>query len=818
MATLPGHLFQAYRQYKSDTGTIAGWLAETSTNCGYEPENKRPDQKAPPRLRGKAPSRRPKVTVPADLSESFTRAVTARRWCTEWFSSHTLNRDSDNRHSHFTGVLEASFRSLLSLIDTPKVAPREQRSARQKSPEVEVESSTNIFEHLTVEDTLEDSAESGLDPSQAAQSGPPRPLPYAVIEQDKEGIMDDFLFAIYCYLTDLHELQEYLKGLWKSYKEGASELLVVSLITNTAIDLVRMSEYELEFNIKRPEEYPIAKFPTWTLPAVLYFQLVPEDSDLSVQEVVMPWSCPPLQYVNFTKKEEFTFWTIYSLFKTFVPPNAADRRRHGAFRILDLENMFREGGEDPKYVRLAAFLPEICSVASASERSFAEDEFTRGFRHLITKYEILIWFTFAAQVFMDIQSMLAETLQESYHDIQEVVGQAVEAHQIYCSYVEALPNNIKRSKHHEPLCKAIRNTYNLVLEDRIGKMQAERASASLKNSAVKLKGTDYFLGSHPLRCGLIKYDLYLQRHWRGLLIANASADIVCMAHLYAACRLLRPESAPWPDMELLIARQTREHLFIGGQPKTLAESEVKFRLFLGQPPQALAKNRRTSHIPWNPKKARVLKNQSIISEAFLERMCGYNEKADPSTASLQKTLMDPTFWQRLPLKKEHIDNAIPDNQTKGVPYTAIETCERMRLALTNDMADFCFDWLSMQRTCEVIMRALGMATDANHPGFETAQTAPQARGLSVLFEASLAEELHPHVPQADLATKRDLLPLLSRTNDLIQSVVRRGDGDKEIQKLRIISKGTDYGCYLWELKELALLYGGEEHVPKDLCT
>jgi hypothetical protein len=47
---------------------------------------------------------------------------------------------------------------------------------------------------------------------------------------------------------------------------------MASLLTNTAIELVRRSEHELDLTIERPKKYPASSFPAWTFPGIFIFE------------------------------------------------------------------------------------------------------------------------------------------------------------------------------------------------------------------------------------------------------------------------------------------------------------------------------------------------------------------------------------------------------------------------------------------------------------------------------------------------------------------------------------------------------------------
>jgi hypothetical protein len=60
-----------------------------------------------------------------------------------------------------------------------------------------------------------------------------------------EDDTDDLYFMIYCFFKDWNSMREYLQERWCDYEEGILSLSAVSVITNTACELLQRSEKEL---------------------------------------------------------------------------------------------------------------------------------------------------------------------------------------------------------------------------------------------------------------------------------------------------------------------------------------------------------------------------------------------------------------------------------------------------------------------------------------------------------------------------------------------------------------------------------------------
>jgi hypothetical protein len=80
------------------------------------------------------------------------------------------------------------------------------------------------------------------------------------------------------------------------------------------------------------------------------------------------------------------------------------------------------------------------------------------------------------------------------------------------------------------------------------------------------------LKHHPIRCGLLKYEVEMQLQWNALEIEKLGADVLYLGWLYVVgSRILYPDAPKWPDMEYVVHGQG-ERLFFGESPNTLQEA------------------------------------------------------------------------------------------------------------------------------------------------------------------------------------------------------------------------------------------------------
>ena len=114
---------------------------------------------------------------------------------------------------------------------------------------------TNAYGKLEIEDI----DEAALEALPSAQPSDTETATTAPTEYKIEDEGNEWVFAFHCLWDDLHRIQHYPSTLWTTYKEGEIDLSTVSVVTNTAIDLVRRAEDDFNSaNLKLPPGFDMA--------------------------------------------------------------------------------------------------------------------------------------------------------------------------------------------------------------------------------------------------------------------------------------------------------------------------------------------------------------------------------------------------------------------------------------------------------------------------------------------------------------------------------------------------------------------------------
>jgi hypothetical protein len=270
---LPNFFFVTYRRYKTDTHAIVKWLAKQAAADGYsfqsttqdEPSNsdngvtasssktaskkkKKGKAKASPsnenqtfstqdlvKLTDWIATRRPPITVPSWIINFLRSVIAGRKRCASWFQTNATSEKVKNRtHSHFIQILE----DVLT-----KLSPKSMADSKTKPAQSDVDSVTNSFDILSVEDSEADISPP-VDEFLPATVQQNREPTYK-LEMEVEDNSEEVYFAFFCFFEDLNNLREFISNLWRDYQQGKVDLVTASLTTNMAFDLVRRAEADL---------------------------------------------------------------------------------------------------------------------------------------------------------------------------------------------------------------------------------------------------------------------------------------------------------------------------------------------------------------------------------------------------------------------------------------------------------------------------------------------------------------------------------------------------------------------------------------------
>ncbi|RMZ68978.1 Ank-repeat mbp1 [Pyrenophora seminiperda CCB06] len=659
-----------------------------------------------------------KILFPASVDAIFDRVISSRR---EVHKKHTelpkQKRDlkKDRTHEYFTSIIERAYTKL-----KPYVTEKSRRgNGKPVAPGDGGPSNAameNSFAGLKVDDSPDLAEMVTFGATEDATDDLPD-MPPAQVDMEEEEIENEFHFQILMLLNELHNILQIVVKLWGAYRDGNIDVVVPSLTTNIAIDMVRQAEADFDELVIRPKKYPVATYPAWTIPAVAYHCQLAEFDKNPLEELVKP---DMFHHHGILQRkstegpagtEDIFFQSVFCGIKfhlqrliaapeSIQEPNIAAMKAHHPWWP---KLMFRTIGLMHQY-----------QVALTTWKDFTvcrHDEISLGVQYMVeTPSKIPLWATFGIQLFLDIQTTLG--LKQS-QPFEEICKEVKIWKTRFDGGKDADGQYLADGKQREEFIKLIHENLGLAVEcdrfeiynlhDSSGVKSTSDTTTAGFGTPCKREGS-YFLKRHPIRCGLMKHHLYsrvLELRFHG---SQAQIkEMTWLAHLYIAGRLIEPDLPRWPDMEFAIHRQGLVHLFDEqGLPTTLTQCESKLKK---------ANSFVSSNTPrerWRPDHARLFKNPRLLGDILADQL--EDNTSEGIYRALRRFVCDPTNQARLYGQY----NTSPETAQTSPPFQLQnEPCFSALLRdfgnywLRGDVIDLFFDWTRFTRTsCEELIPSI----------------------------------------------------------------------------------------------------------------
>ena len=465
---------------------------------------------------------------------------------------------------------------------------------------------TNAYGQLEIEDIDDDAFEAMPSVTIPASKDAPREKNAGTVKYEVEDDGDEWTFAIHCLWGDLLEIQHYLKGLWLIYSEGKVDLATVSVVTNTAIDLVRRAEEDFNnAKLKLPEPYTWPKFRDLQHPCELYFM------EACIRDGVGP-TMPTRECVvpleAYDQVEE-SFLHVYRLLKgedkkgkkkgtipitrpgwmgTYDP--ALDRSRASAKRLSE-----QDGG---LLMDMIVTLGPYSRIANTPN----DDELLKGVTEHLHGEDPPLWFVFAGQMFLDIHSVLKTKGEQPFKDLCDYALDARRTLRGYDKFFEKHGQTAWQTEqsdrwvqevHVEIESWALNDKILQIFNDRMSVREQMQQNKRFGSKKVRAWKENEILKLHPLLCGMWKYCFQLQMQTEGIRLVNETM-MMAAVHLYNAlqkCGYIA-EDCLWVDAEYLLDIHADANTFLGDRPQTIEDCTRRLAISQGISPTTFARGRR----------------------------------------------------------------------------------------------------------------------------------------------------------------------------------------------------------------------------------
>lgn len=723
-----------------------------------------------------AASTKPLVKVPSSFAVVLNRAISVRR-------SHgaqaekSASESSANSHNYFIGILEH-----VQQVLRPRMAGDKGDTSSEN-----IQNVTNKFEGLDVQE-----------PSEAFLQAPDLPMPTSTtgrtVEVNYEAErMQDFeeaTFALTLLLTDFSELRNVISNAWEAYKIGASDIVSASIMTNSAFDLARRAEEDVQ--------HLFDKFGGTELLINRFYMAYCKRRGQDPESKERPGNELNFRVYDIAESVYLPTFTLLNSFSNMVQPDMLLPYKAGHFGTYDKtkhrsEKTAREKFTDDKVILCEVLSDFLTMHRSTAQRPF-EDEFTRGLRKMFDTHELPLWLALAGQVFLDIFHTLGDEVERGYEEYERyaiLTETSINANLIFHSnlQIETWPRENNRA--FVELLQFIHLTTISDPSQRLLKKYNYNTGEPFK-----------VLKWHPILSGLATFYLKAKYQDVSLIFQGAWGSIMYTAHLYNALRSEKLLESNWIDMSMVM--HWHDEIFVGERPKNPKDYLKRFCLSMGYSARAFARNRRhKDRVPTSKNGPKGINAISNVSRTFVERYCYGSEQTNFTESDLEK-LLAQGVWEE-DSDSEGEDAIISMSRTRkdtnkkrwepSRPLTAPEVLNALRNTIQSEAIEMSFDYLALHRICWSLLRSINEECEDDLRKYfgagcvETETQLPFIVGY-IFMAAANTDSLGSKLTKDEEAIKSKLL---MRSGEVLKSsTIDSGHGSTVINSLRALGYAIQF--------------------------
>ncbi|KAF3939210.1 hypothetical protein ABW19_dt0206851 [Dactylella cylindrospora] len=685
---LPKNYKSSYWSYKVDTVSIAEWLARTAEKHGYPVDSLA--KPTGPRLKGRARKeakarvlkeyvisiadfvklaefivsvKDPVVSVPAQFFHLLEEVIIRRQKVNDVCFAATADDANRARHHHFVVQLQR-VRDILG--------PRR----RQTSNIPDDDAFIKIWR-----DQLQDPGIKKLQEQ------------YKVAGSDDQ---EERYLASYFLIMDTIYIRGYLKSLWSCYKQGLIDIMVVSTVTNTAVDLVRRIEEEFDQNFPTHGNYEEK--------IAFYFSAESHTIGVDPDERV-PGDPFNIELYDAADKVMLPCFSMIEAFSRMwlerEPGNFPDLKK-GYFGEYKSENNRTNMSNRDRFTEdktvLGEILPDLFLLAER-EPDFADDEVTKAAR-LVSQQKYPFWAVFAFQMLLDINYQLRESLFLPFHDLRQQVDsikRTIDKHSTF---------------HNNPNTRNLFNIYNGAfgyVKKFIHHVAEDDVISRLTNGS-----TEAFrlLKRHPLRCGILILAIRgeLQRH--SINFTNSSGAIIQTCDLYKFLSKKGLLRRHWTDLELVV--RLHSHVIEFAKPLLTAIGDHFRRVPVSQGDPATSPTaRQRENITQIPSATIEMEQLLPVSNIFIGQLWHKRDKLMLTPQNINDIIIKefPPLAETIPDQRPdrvflYANIGVKDTESlwkKWGNITPLQFLGNIATSMETEVSVLLFDYLEAHRNCWKIL-------------------------------------------------------------------------------------------------------------------
>ncbi|CAD6911055.1 unnamed protein product [Tilletia controversa] len=760
-----------------------------------------------------------KVEVPDHLMHRLYRCIKLRMRTLQRFLG---NPDwSTFTHEHFLNVL----REVGSILHEAREKTKTDSASKEGR-------AANRFASLDVLDKCEDDIDADIDdeePTRPSGSAAPSAAAQAAKAQfDLKQSIDEAIMSAFAFFVDLMEMREYISTLWKKFRAGTADLMVTSITTQLAMEMLRRPHDELLDRIlplfdELRGEYVACDNSL----EVMLVHLLNTTCGQQIQDYKPQTSLPSYKNV---KENDITTQTafeaflipIYQVLKRVVQDpskfpypyliddgvdTSVGSEASPFLKWRQLENLLYNSYAD--YLILFRY---FTGTLKEGLQFFTEaDEMANTLYESIQLGRPTLVACFAAQIFIDINFILGDD--------------TVRAHVELKAGAEQMLKVLKDRKEREP-----KRGWKLENED--WKFEMRRLDAMLKiysnpdldvttvcSLGVGLSigiepetpvGRRMLMPRSPMMCGMVLIRLRLFYHELGRSHSDMWYAIPHVIHLYHACwnfGTWDPSTYPlWADLVVVLNNHDKDAMFGGKEPQTAMDALIGLLKVERYPASVLQAVRRgDTSLPAirTSRKIRrtseglvitLLMDQSSILELMKSKYLRSLAVTPVDISNFEDLLVDLAFKAE---KEERMGMTLPGpprpprQRSKVRDRSPKKLLETLQNTLISDGSKWRFDYFSMNLRCIEVIRTVQQALHDDlkelfGSRFLDDPDSTLAHVVRMVLRDAAEDEMQAAKYGVSVQFARMQSPMLQKaTKALAKFLDDSGETDKEIDKMAL---------------------------------
>lgn len=492
--------------------------------------------------------------------------------------------------------------------------------------DTKTEISSNQFSALSVNETEED-----------VEDVPDIQLPTVAssmpnAEFEPEMSPEEAVHAVIIFLEDLETTRLYIMNLWQDYKIHSLDLVTTSVITNTALELLKKPHDDLmqrvlplfrnDLQVLMWAVFVVLRGqttfnPAWDMPG--FENVDHDDAELGrlYDFIMVPYTqmLDALGRMNDNRIDPIYKQKTAPIYKPgyygHYDPDAAHssrRARWAQCKILlaesftDIFYLLNIGERKSDHTR---------SDSGREENVFTLDETMNLMDQFIKTNKLSLHLAFAMRMLVEINLTLGLDTARGHRHLKDSADNMIRCLESRPA-IEGDVGPPSWDSRNEGVIRHFITEANFFAKD----FDLRRLK--------KVKGLEHgpwqLVERDPLLCGLMLFRLQMRYQDIGFAISNSWASILYAAHLYEACRHSgtspgTPTLPLWPDMDLVLQIHGKEHAFGGIVPTNLDDSNSAFETVAGASQEAVKASRLvfTHYVP--PPRRQASKKLELYAES-----------------------------------------------------------------------------------------------------------------------------------------------------------------------------------------------------------